>query len=214
MSHRVEVYTLCSLIAELERVEQAPPVRSIESDRLGGPVAQIFTFIETRQKFHPDTARMPGIDRIEVLCDGLGNGTGLTVANVKRLRAVFWQVKRGLLEEADSCSLLDVASTLEAGPKTADCGKRDSGTRKRRRRVSPKETNPLTAKEAEAVHLVGEHKGNFAAAGRAAGKSGTAMRKLYEKAMKKLGKSALPSPKTKRLPSDRRGQPSIADRGE
>jgi hypothetical protein len=59
------------------------------------------------------------------------------------------------------------------------------------------------------VHLVGEHKGNIAAAARAAGKSPAAMRKLYIKATAKLGKKAVKHA-TQRLPIDSRGQETIA----
>jgi hypothetical protein len=60
------------------------------------------------------------------------------------------------------------------------------------------------------MHLVGEHKGNVAAAARAAGKSRTAMLKLYQKANKKLGKRAV-NHTTRRLPVDNRGQVTISD---
>jgi hypothetical protein len=83
--------------------------------------------------------------------------------------------------------------------------------RKRRRQSIPRVT-PLTPEQTEAVHLVSEHKGNFSAAARAAGKSRTMISKLYRKAMKKLGKSASAlKPKTRPLPLDHRGQVNIAD---
>jgi predicted DNA-binding protein (UPF0251 family) len=72
---------------------------------------------------------------------------------------------------------------------------------KRRRQSAARKPTPLTAKQAEAMHLVGEHKGNFAAAGRAAGKSRQAMQKLYNKALRKLGKSAVKT-YTNRLPTE------------
>jgi hypothetical protein len=81
--------------------------------------------------------------------------------------------------------------------------------RKRRRRPSARKPTPLTPAQAEAMHLVGEHKGNFAAAARAAGKSPTMMRKLYQKATAKLGKKAIKHA-TQRLPTDSRGQETIA----
>src|SRR5262249_32294146 len=85
-------------------------------------------------------------------------------------------------------------------------------TRKRRRQSEHKIT-PLTDKQSEAVHLVGEHKGNVAKAARAAGKSRQAMEKLYGKAMKKLGKKAVDKITTQALPTDHRGQVNVADRG-
>jgi hypothetical protein len=83
-------------------------------------------------------------------------------------------------------------------------------TRKRRRQ-SGKKLAPLTPEQLEAVQLVGEHKGNMAAAARAAGKSRTAMQKLYDKAMSKLGKKAVDKIKTQALPLDKREQVDVPD---
>jgi hypothetical protein len=84
---------------------------------------------------------------------------------------------------------------------------------KRRRRASPKKPVPLTAKQVEAMQLVGEHKGNFTAAGKAAGKTPTAMRKLYNKACAKLGTKTVKHA-TQRLPEDRRGQATVEDNAD
>ena len=81
---------------------------------------------------------------------------------------------------------------------------------RKRRRQTPKAPAPLTPRQAEAVHLVGEHKGNMAAAARAAGVSRTAIEKLYRKAMEKLGKKAVERIKTQALPIDKRGQANLA----
>jgi hypothetical protein len=62
--------------------------------------------------------------------------------------------------------------------------------------------------QTEAVQLVGEHKGNIAAAAKAAGKSRAAMDKLYRKGITKLGKKAIEHA-TQKLPTDRRGQETI-----
>jgi hypothetical protein len=71
---------------------------------------------------------------------------------------------------------------------------------------------PLTPGQTEAAQLVGEHKGDFTAAARAAGKSRQAITKQYHKAMKKLGRSAasLKTPKMQALPTNRRGQAEVA----
>jgi predicted DNA-binding protein (UPF0251 family) len=92
--------------------------------------------------------------------------------------------------------------------------KTDPARPKKRRRQGPRKDRPITAKELEAFRLIGEHKGNFTTAAREAGKSRTAITKLYKKANQKL---ALKAPKaaritTQRLPSDRRGQATVADR--
>jgi hypothetical protein len=83
--------------------------------------------------------------------------------------------------------------------------------RSRRRRTGEMKITPLTEKQVEAVQLIGEHKGNIAAAARSAGKSPAAMKKLYDKANRKLGKKAIEKIKTQRLPKDQRGQAMVAD---
>jgi hypothetical protein len=87
------------------------------------------------------------------------------------------------------------------------------GTQKGRRRrgKTPRKPSPLTEKQTEAMQLVGEHKGNYTAAGKAAGKSRQAIQKLYQKATKKLGKKSVELWKTQRLPTDRRGQVNVED---
>jgi hypothetical protein len=84
--------------------------------------------------------------------------------------------------------------------------------RRRRRRASVKILAPLTAKQVEAMQLVGEHKGDYTAAGAAAGKSRQAMKKLHEIACKKLGRKGVEkAAKTQPLPTDRRGQSKVID---
>ena len=62
------------------------------------------------------------------------------------------------------------------------------------------------------MQLVGEHKGDFTAAAAAAGKSRQAMTTLYQKACRKLGRSAVEkAAKTQGLPTDGRGQIDVDD---
>jgi hypothetical protein len=81
--------------------------------------------------------------------------------------------------------------------------------RKRRRQSQPT-TTPLTAGQTEALQLVGEHKGNVTAAALAAGKTRQAMKKLYDKALAKLGKRNADKIKTRALPVNARGQQDAA----
>jgi hypothetical protein len=99
------------------------------------------------------------------------------------------------------------ADRLEALPAAAPT---PAKPRPRRRRKAARAPTPLTPQQTEAVQLVGEHGGNVSAAARAAGKSPAAMRKLYQKAMRKLGMKA-PTHKTAALPLDRRGQPNVSE---
>jgi predicted DNA-binding protein (UPF0251 family) len=80
---------------------------------------------------------------------------------------------------------------------------------KRRRRAR---NNQITARQLEAAQLFGEHKGNFAAGAKAMGISRTAFIKLYSKACKKLGKSAVTNKtSTVMLRADKRGQIDIGN---
>jgi DNA-binding CsgD family transcriptional regulator len=79
----------------------------------------------------------------------------------------------------------------------------------RRRRRTEKKEQPLTEREAEAVHQVGDHKGNLAAAARVMGVSYQRVQYLYRRAMKKLGRRAAKT-KTVPLPVDRRGQTVVS----
>jgi len=81
--------------------------------------------------------------------------------------------------------------------------------RRKRRKVGSNEPKPLTPKETEAVHLVGEHKGNMTAGAKAMGISRQAAQKRYDKAMKKLSKTGVRNPQTQALPRDRRGQVNL-----
>ena len=103
---------------------------------------------------------------------------------------------------------LDVA--LEAMESAAG-GKRGKPQKKRRRQREPSE---LTDKQLEAAQIVGQHKGNIAAAARALGKDYKTVQQHYERAMEKMGKNVLPKPKTRSLSRDKRGQEMITkDKG-
>jgi hypothetical protein len=97
-------------------------------------------------------------------------------------------------------------SNVEATREVEDGEKTLAPKDKRRRRAGDKRIRPLTARETEAVHLVGEHKGNVSAAARAAGISHQAMKKRFGNAMKKLSRTGVRKPQKQVLPHDRRGQ--------
>jgi hypothetical protein len=91
-------------------------------------------------------------------------------------------------------------------------GEETAKQRKRYRKSSKRAPTPLTPAQIEAMQLVAEYDGDFTAAGSAAGKSRQAMRKLYNKACEKLGKSTvLKAAKTQALPLDHRGQVNVPD---
>ena len=101
--------------------------------------------------------------------------------------------------------LRHVAETVDAKQQTAG-GK---GIRPRKRRQAAK-ARGLTEKQAEAVHIVGECKGNIAEAARRLGRDAKTVRQHFKAAMKKLGTTVVKHT-TKQLQSDRRGQANIAD---
>jgi hypothetical protein len=81
---------------------------------------------------------------------------------------------------------------------------------KERRRRPAAEPKPLTAKQVEAVQIVGECRGDFAEAARRLKRDRKTIVGHYEAAQEKLGKSAVKAA-TQPLPKDRRGQENIAD---
>ena len=116
-----------------------------------------------------------------------------------------------LTARAMSSSLVDWATEIEAEAKENAIAGTPVKRRRKRARKTERKTVPLTHQQTEAAQLVGEHEGNFTKSGAAAGKSRQAIAKLYRKAMKKLGKTATPKPRTKSLPVDHRGQADVAD---
>jgi hypothetical protein len=111
-------YTLGELIRELEGHERAFAENSRTADRVEseqGSLGAVWWRVQAAAlRFQPDPARMSGIDRIEVLCDEIANGKGLTAANVRQLRARLCRLKRWSLQNADNRSLVEAADALEA----------------------------------------------------------------------------------------------------
>jgi DNA-binding CsgD family transcriptional regulator len=85
---------------------------------------------------------------------------------------------------------------------------RAEGKPRRRRKVDPK-PRPLTDKQTEAVHMVGECKGNVTEAANRLGRDRKTVEQHYKAAMKKLGKSQSEH-LTIQSRADRRGQATIA----
>jgi predicted DNA-binding protein (UPF0251 family) len=81
---------------------------------------------------------------------------------------------------------------------------------RRRRRPSGRQPAPITPAELEAYTLVADHKGNVAAAARAAGKSRQVMHTRYKRALHKLTQAGVKNPRAIPLPTDRRGQIDVA----
>lgn len=111
-------YSLGMLFDALRGSESAFAANSRTADRVeakqGGIAAQWWRVQAAVLKFQPDPAQMPGIDRIQLLCDELDNGDGLSGANVAKIRAKVCRAKPCSLEAANALSLNEVADVLEA----------------------------------------------------------------------------------------------------
>jgi DNA-binding CsgD family transcriptional regulator len=84
-------------------------------------------------------------------------------------------------------------------------------TAKRRRATKPRKPRPLTPRQTEVVQIVGECKGNVAAAARRLGRDRKTVAQNYTAAMAKLGKEVFRSrDKTRLLARDRRGQETVS----
>jgi hypothetical protein len=82
-----------------------------------------------------------------------------------------------------------------------------------RRRVTdkPRSIQPLTARQAETIQIVGEMKGNIAAAAKRLGRDRKTVEEAYRTGMTKLGKQVVRSrDKTRHLYRDARGQDDVA----
>jgi hypothetical protein len=114
-------HTLGWLIGELENSEKTKEWIEKEYEREEATYGKIgadgWRFrAEAYGLFHPDPSTMPGLDRIEHLCDAEFNGSGLTVACVRQLRVKICKKLKWDSEKArcaDGLSLIEAADVLE-----------------------------------------------------------------------------------------------------
>ena len=110
------------------------------------------------------------------------------------------ELRRGELTFQRLCVLWDAPSTSADGPG------RNGKPHRPRRKGTPRETKTLTARQLEAVKVVGECDGYFAEAARRMGIDRKTCRQHYDSAMRKLGRAAPHAKRrTQSLPTDRRG---------
>lgn len=142
----------------------------------------------------------------------------LTGRELEHLRSIYNRLNKC---DTDGRTKIILASLDAKHPGTLDAiadsnqigAKLGNGSNRKRRRGRNKE-RALTAKQSEAVHIVGEHKGDFTAAAKVLGVSRQALAKRYKIAYEKLGKKAMPRHKTTAIPTDRRRQENISDRAD
>ncbi len=112
-------------------------------------------------------------------------------------------------------SLLDSLRPLEQALLKARAFARKSlkrKTAKRRRAGKPRKPRPLTPRQTEVIQIVGECKGNIAAAARRFGRDRKTIEEIYRAGMTKLGKTVYHSKdKTRLLARDRRGQETVSE---
>jgi hypothetical protein len=109
-------YTLGDLIRELDRCDHAADQARRAADRrasAGSPDAAWWYVQAVAFRWQPDGVRMPGIERIELICNRL-YGTGITLEGIRRLRAKLCDDHHLQLPSvADQLDLNTVANTVE-----------------------------------------------------------------------------------------------------
>jgi hypothetical protein len=110
-------FTVEELILQLECSERAYEANMKSAEREKNEASAYMARLQAAALlFRPEPTTMPGIDRIEVLCDELGSGTGLTSTNVRQLRACLCRRLGCSLQDANRLSLEEAATALEALP--------------------------------------------------------------------------------------------------
>jgi hypothetical protein len=125
----------------------------------------------------------------------------VTVATVAWLRDRGHKIGGGWAQE-----IRQVADAVAVEYEKAHAGRR-------RRRWHERKQRPMTAKQAEAVQIVGECKGNLAQAAKRIGIGRKTLKERYDAGMKKLGRADLGTQRRflQRLKHDRRGQVDLAN---
>lgn len=138
------------------------------------------------------------------------------VASCLELNSNRWA---GFGERADCLKLATelnlLASKLEWMPppqiQSLTDGPKKPSRRKRKRAATKR---PLTAKQTEAMMLLGESGGNIAEVGRRMGVDRKTAKQHLDVGFEKLGTSALKPGKTMSLPTDKRGQESVNEESD
>jgi hypothetical protein len=113
-THSLTVGELFNALRSSEEVFAANSKTADGSAAEEGSIAAARRYVQAAAlRFQPDQAQMPGIDRIQLLCDELDNGDGLIAANVAKLRAKVCRAKPCSLDEANALSLEQLADVLE-----------------------------------------------------------------------------------------------------
>lgn len=121
----------------------------------------------------------------------------------------WWQLQEPIRElQRRVTTALQVLD--EPGQLAARLEKPEASKRRRRRPAAEPMAEKLTPKQAEAVQIVGECKGNIAEAARRLARDPATVRQHYKAGMKKLGKLA-PKVKTTRMRTDKRGQDDVTN---
>ncbi len=110
------IYTLGQLLGELIGSESAYAANMREADRLKqehGPLGSHHVEIQAGVlKWQPESKTMPGIQRIELICNERF-GTQITVEAIRRLRAEVCRAAGKEIDSADALSVTEAADILD-----------------------------------------------------------------------------------------------------
>ena len=143
-SSATNVYTLGDLLRDLKAAKAACNRERRKAERLErdrGPIRAHNSYVQAGlYRWNPEPERMPGIHRIELICNEL-YATGITVDAILKLRSVVCRADNIDIPRADELSLNAVADIVERRSKTATATESGAGGK-----TGPK---PAAAPEAE-----------------------------------------------------------------
>jgi hypothetical protein len=137
-------YTFGQLLREIEASDYCYEQNMKQVDRIqqeqGALVAEWYRINAGCQVWRPDHDAMPGIDRIELLCDERC-GAGLIPSALRQIRAEVCRVARINIQAADALGLNEVANVLDRSvprekPKRRGRPKPDQETEQREAQIA------------------------------------------------------------------------------
>lgn len=116
-------YTFGDLIGDLESSESAYAKNKETTDRVrsqqGSIVAHWWEIQSAVLRWQPDPKRMPGIDRIELICDARF-GRAFQMEDLRKLRAELCHTHNLTLDAANQLTLIEVADLINSSTTTSE----------------------------------------------------------------------------------------------
>jgi hypothetical protein len=142
-----------------------------------------------------------GLPPLETLDDWHAAALAAGFSQSECVGTPFWKLVRGIIGWA----------ILGVRRKETSTESRPRAIRRRAAGKSPR-PRPLTSRQTEVIQVVGECKGNLAAAAQRLGRDRKTIKEIYQAGMSKLGKDVTYRKKSDRLIArDRRGQVDVSD---